>query len=97
MSSIKPLTPQQRQLKAVRDAVRKKKMNANLIKAPRSESDYYEEYYDEEGESPNSIDKEEESTWSSLKNGAMSTSRCFCYCLRLGRWKSFRRSVSKIS
>lgn len=35
-------------------------MNANLIKAPKSESDYYEEYYDEEGESPNSIDKEEE-------------------------------------
>ena len=60
MCSAKPLTPQQRQLKAVRDAVRKKQMAANLIKAPRSESDYYEEYYDEEGESPNSIDKEEE-------------------------------------
>ena len=35
-------------------------MNANLIKAPKSESDDYEEYYDEEGDSPNSIDKEEE-------------------------------------
>jgi phage-related tail protein len=62
MSTNKPkaLTPQQRQLKSVRDAVRKSKKQANLIKAPRSESDYYEEYYDEEGESANSIDKEEE-------------------------------------
>jgi len=32
---------------------------AALIKTPQSESEY-EEYYDEEGESNNSIDKEEE-------------------------------------
>ena len=61
MSSKKPLTltPHQQQLKAVRDAVRKKTFVASRIKRPKSESSY-EEYYDEEGESKNSIDKEEE-------------------------------------
>jgi hypothetical protein len=59
MSSHKPLTAQQRAIKAVRDGVRREKRMATLIKTPKSESEY-EEYYDEEGESNNSIDKEEE-------------------------------------
>lgn len=58
MNSAKVLTPSQLQLKAVREAVANKKRK-EAQKGSESEEEY-EEYYDEEGETVNSFDKDEE-------------------------------------
>ena len=55
----KMLTPQQQQLKAVREAVAKRKLK-EVYDGNRSEVSEYEEYYDEEEEAANSFDKDED-------------------------------------